>query len=282
MAYYQYSATSAAGDSATIVNRLAIAGMVFLTLLAICSIFSPLVAPYQPNQQGDLLLERYLSPSAQHLFGTDKFGRDIFSRIIYGGRISLGIALTSVFLAISIGVIYGSISAYRGGLTDTIMMRCLDFLLAFPAIFLFITVAALFSMNIWQLILLLSFTGWMEIARLVRAEALSVKQREFILAARGVGFSNLRILFRHLIPNCLTPVMAAIPLKVAEVILVESALSFLGLGVQPPTPSWGNMINDGREVLMHAWWIATIPGIFIAATVMSLNLIGEKLRGYFE
>ncbi|RMF57161.1 MAG: ABC transporter permease [Calditrichaeota bacterium] len=278
---YGFSA-SITGTSAVFRNRLTLCALIYIVMLTGLSYLSPLIMPYHPEEQGDLVYERYLPPSLQHPFGTDKFARDIFSRVFYGGRISLTIAFISVFLAVTIGILYGSISAYWGGVVDTILMRILDFLLAIPPLFLFITIAALFSVNIWGLILLLSFTGWMEIARLIRGEALSIKEREFILAAKGLGFSKIRIVLRHLIPNCLTPVMAAIPMKMAEVILIESALSFLGIGVQPPTPSWGNIINDGREALMYAWWISTIPGVFIAATVMSFNIIGEGLQKVLE
>ena len=156
--------------------------------------------------------------------------------------------------------------------------RLLDFLLAFPVIFLIIAVAAVFQVSHWYLIPLLGLTGWMDTARLVRAEVLSVKERDFILAAKGLGFTHTRILMKHIIPNCLNPVIVAATLKVGEVILLESALSFLGIGIRPPSPSWGNIINDGRQALLNAWWVATFPGIFIVLTVMSFNLISDGLR----
>ena len=235
-------------------------------------------AKYDPIQQGDLLTERYLSPSTEHPFGTDKFGRDIFSRVLHGGRISLAIAFSVVLLSITLGLIYGAISGYCGGFLDSAMMRILDFLLAFPAIFLIIAMATVFQVSHWYLIPLLSLTGWMESARLIRAEVLSVKERDFILAAKGLGFTHARILIKHIIPNCLNPVLVAATLKVGEVILLESALSFLGIGVRPPIPSWGNIINDGREVLLSAWWVATFPGIFIVLAVMSFNLISDGFQ----
>ncbi len=258
-------------------------GPAFVGLFAICllvlgSAMSNLFTKYDPVQQGDILTERYLSPSNEHPFGTDKFGRDVFSRVLYGGRISLTIAFSVVLLAITLGLIYGAISGYFGGWIDSVMMRLLDFLLAFPVIFLIIAVATVFQVSHWYLIPLLSLTGWMETARLVRAEVLSVKERDFILAAKGLGFTHARILMKHIIPNCLNPVIVAATLKVGEVILLESALSFLGIGVRPPSPSWGNIINDGREALMSAWWVATFPGIFIVLAVMSFNLISDGFR----
>ncbi len=254
-------------------------GVLFLT--AVCTLGGEWTH-YRPNDQGNLLSERYLAPSWQHPFGTDKFSRDVLSRVLHGGRISLIIGFGVVLLAVSVGVLYGTVSGYAGGKTDAIMMRFLDFLLAFPSVFLIIMLIAVLDMNHWYLIPILALTGWMETARLVRAEVLSLKEREFILAARALGFGHGRILFRHIIPNCLTPVLLAATFKVGEVILLESALSFLGIGVQPPAASWGNIINDGREVLFRAWWISSFPGLMIAFTVLSCNLIGEGLRGLLD
>jgi peptide/nickel transport system permease protein len=248
--------------------------ILFLLVLIVLALFSQYFTFYPPEQQGDLLHDRFLPPSAEHPFGTDKFGRDVYSRVIYGAKVSLGIAFTTLTLALTIGILYGAISGYFGGLVDVVMMRVLDFYLAFPSIYLFIAVAAIFSPNLMVLIALLSFNIWMEIARIVRAEVLSIKERPFVLMAKNMGFSHARILFRHILPNSLTPVIAIIPLKIAEIILMESALSFLGIGVQPPTPSWGSIINDGREALHYAWWVSTIPGMFIAITVLCFNKIG--------
>ncbi len=255
-------------------------GLFCITTLIVCSTFIDFFTQYRPNQQGNLMTERYLEPSAEHPFGTDKFGRDVFSRVLYGGRISLTVAFSVVFLSITFGTFYGAISGFISGMPEAIMMRLLDFFLAFPAIFLIITISAVMQLNHWYLIPLLCLTGWMEVARLVRAEVLTVKERDYVLAAKGLGFSQARILFRHVLPNCLSPVIVAATLKVGEVILLESALSFLGIGVQPPTASWGNIINDGREVLLRAWWVATFPGIFIVLTVVSFNLISEGIQDY--
>lgn len=259
-------------------QKLTLVCLVFILLLVLASTFSSYLTGYQPDVQGNLVTERYQKPSLQHYFGTDKFGRDLFSRVLYGGRISLSIALSVVFLALSIGLLYGMIAGYFGGMIDAVMMRFLDFWLAFPAIFLIMTVVALFRPDPLILIVLLSVTSWMETARLVRAEVLSLKSREFVLAAQGLGISNMQVLLRHIVPNSLNPIFVSAPLKVGEMILLESALSFLGIGVQPPMASWGSIINDGRDVLLQAWWVAAIPGIFIVLTVLSFNLVGEGLR----
>jgi peptide/nickel transport system permease protein len=257
-------------------------GLFCIVLLILCTVFSNYLTDYEPSHQGDLLTERYLKPSWEHPFGTDKFGRDVFSRVLYGGRISVTIAFSVVFLTIVLGTFYGTISGYAGGMLDTVMMRFLDFFLAFPAIFFIITISAILQLDHWYLIPILALTGWMETARLVRAEVLTVKERDYVLAAKGMGFGRARILLRHVIPNCLSPVIVAATLKVGEVILLESALSFLGIGVQPPTPSWGNIINDGRDVLLRAWWVATFPGLFIVLSVVSFNFISEGLHQRLE
>ncbi|MFQ5602963.1 MAG: ABC transporter permease [bacterium] len=254
------------------------AGLLLILVVTAGCAFSNVLTIYPPNQQGDLLTSRYLPPSSEHPFGTDKFARDVFSRVLYGGRISLIIAFSVVALSISLGVLYGTVSGYAGGFVDVLMMRVLDFLLAFPAIYLVLTVVTVCHANHWYLIPVLGLTGWMETARMVRAEVISIKERDFVLAAKGLGFSHFRILFFHIVPNCLNPVIVTATFKVGEVILLESALSFLGLGVQPPTPSWGSIINDGRQALLNAWWVSTFPGMFIVLVVIGFNLIGEGLR----
>jgi len=258
-------------------QRSALVAFSIIVLLILSSFLSS-ITKYDPVAHGNLIETRYLSPSWDHPFGTDKFGRDVLSRALYGGRISLTIAISVVVLSILIGVSYGAIAGYFGKILDSILMRILDFFLAFPLIFLIITIVAIFRPSTWYLVLLLSLTSWMETARLVRAEVLSIKTREYILAAKGLGFSYARILFRHVIPNSLTPVLVSAPMKVGEIILLESALSFLGLGVQPPTPSWGNIIHDGFSCLSNAWWISAFPGILIVLTVMSFNVVADALR----
>jgi peptide/nickel transport system permease protein len=259
-------------------NRFASLGLGFIILIILMSVFAPIIIKTDPNSQGDLVHSRYLSPSLEHPFGTDKFARDVFSRVWHGARISLTVSFSVVILSLTIGLFYGTISGYSGGWIDSLMMRILDFILAFPVIFLLIIVVAVFSPNLFHFILLLSITGWMESARMIRAEVLSVRERDYVQAAVSLGLSRFKILFYHVIPNSLSPLLIMAPLKIGRVILLESALSFLGIGIQPPTASWGNIIHDGSNVLINAWWIATFPGILIVLTVMSFNFIGEGIK----
>lgn len=212
------------------------------------------------------------------LLGTDQYGRDILSRILYGSRISLSIGFLVVLISVTLGTLIGVSSGYFGGWYDALMMRLVDVLIAFPALFLILIIIATFGNSIYLIVVTLSFTGWMGVARLVRSQVLSLKEQEFILAARSLGYSNLRILFRHLAPNTLTPVIIAATLRIGSIILTEAGLSFLGLGVQPPVPSWGNIINEGRDSLLNHWWISTFPGIAILTTVVCFNLIGDGVR----
>ncbi|AOS83373.1 ABC transporter permease [Chlorobaculum limnaeum] len=212
------------------------------------------------------------------LLGTDQYGRDIFSRVLYGSRISLSIGFLVVLISVSLGTVIGISSGYFGGWIDNTLMRIVDVLIAFPALFLILIIIATFGNSIYLIVITLSFTGWMGVARIVRGQVLSLKEQEFILAARSLGLSNGRIIFRHLLPNTLTPVIVAATLRIGSIILTEAGLSFLGLGVQPPTPSWGNIINEGRDSLLNHWWISTFPGVAILSTVVCFNLIGDGIR----
>jgi peptide/nickel transport system permease protein len=214
----------------------------------------------------------------RHFLGTDKFGRDIFSRMLVGARVSLFVVTLALVIAFSLGVVIGVAAGYFGGGVDTILMRSVDLMLAFPVLFLILLIVGLIGSSTVMLVLLLGLTGWMGVSRLVRGEVLSLKQRTFILSARALGLGSRRIIFRHLLPNAMTPVIVAATLRVGGLILVEAGLSYLGLGVQPPTASWGNMISEGRDVLLHAWWIATFPGLALVVTVVAFNLFGDALR----
>ncbi|HSN85331.1 MAG TPA: ABC transporter permease [Thermoanaerobaculia bacterium] len=212
------------------------------------------------------------------LLGSDKFGRDVLSRLLYGTRISLAVSVISVLLALTLGVAVGSAAALGGPFVDTLLMRGVDALLSFPSLFLLIAIAALVDPGLWSMVVILGSLSWTTISRLIRAEILGLKNREFIVAARALGQHPLVILWRHLLPNAFTPVLIQTVLLMGSLILTESSLSFLGLGIQPPTPSWGNMISEGREALSFAWWIAVFPGAAIALAVIAWNLLGDGLR----
>lgn len=257
-------------------NKFAIFGMAVIILLGIIAIVSPLISPYNPAEQN--LTERLQPPSLKHLCGTDELGRDVFSRMIYGTRISLSVGLLAVFIATTIGIIIGSISGYFGGLIDSLLMRFVDIMISIPTLFLILMLIVFLGPSIFNVMLVIGLTGWTDLARLVRAEFLSLKSREYVLAARGAGAGHLRIIFKHILPNALSPVFISVIFGVAGAILLESGLSFLGLGVQPPTPSWGNILTSGKDYIESAWWLSFFPGLAIFVTVMSYNLLGEGLR----
>ena len=219
-----------------------------------------------------------MPPSHVHLMGTDSLGRDVLSRIIYGSQISLKVGFVAVGLATLIGVLLGAVAGYYGGWVDNLLMRLVDLMLCFPTFFLILAVIAVLEPSIWNIMIIIGLTSWMGVARLVRAEFLTLREREFVQAARALGARDGRIIFRHLLPNALAPVMVSATLGVAGAILTESALSFLGLGVQPPTPSWGNILTAGKDNIEIAWWLSVFPGLAILMTVMGYNLLGEGIR----
>ncbi len=257
-------------------DKLAMAGLVVVFVFFGLSLLASAIAPYDP---GRIDVDNVLSPpSARHLLGTDDLGRDVFSRMVYGAGISLKVGFVAVGIAVFIGIILGAISGYYGGLIDVIIMRLVDIMLCFPSFFLILSVIAFLEPSIFNIMAVIGLTSWMGITRLVRAEFLSLKERDFVLAERAIGASAPRIIFMHILPNALAPVLVSATLGIASAVLTESALSFLGIGVQPPTPSWGNMLTQGKEVLGVAWWMSVFPGMAILMTVLGYNLLGEGIR----
>jgi len=259
-------------------NKLAVAGSVILLVIIFSAIFAPVIAPYVPEQQD--LLKRLQPPSAEHFMGTDKFGRDIFSRVLYGARVSLLVGFVSVVGAITIGTVVGAVAGYFKGFVDSLLMRFVDVVLSIPDIFLLITLVTIFKPGIDKLILIFALTGWTTTARLIRSEFLSLRTREFVLAARTIGTKNHVIIFSHILPNCIGPIIVSATLKVGSVILAESTLSYLGFGIQPPTASWGNMLQDAQNfsIMVQAWWYPLFPGLLILLTVLCFNFLGDGLR----
>jgi peptide/nickel transport system permease protein len=244
--------------------------------LFLVALAAPWFAPLPPNQINvDAIL---LPPSPDHLFGTDELGRDVFSRMVYGSQVSLQVGFVSAGIATLVGVILGALAGYYGGKVETAIMRFTDMMLCFPTFFLILAVIALLEPSIINIMAVIGLTSWMGVARLVRAEFLTLKKREYVVAARSLGAGDLRIIFRHILPNALSPVLVALTLGVAGAILVESGLSFLGLGVQPPQASWGNILTQGKANIEIAWWLSFFPGIAILITVLGYNLLGEGIR----
>lgn len=257
-------------------NPLSMTGLVVILSFAIVALLAPYLAPYDPTK---IDVYNILSPpNSSHIFGTDELGRDVFSRMLWGSRASLKVGFMAVGIAISIGIIVGAIAGYYGGRIDALLMRFVDMMLTFPTFFLILAVIAIVEPSISTIMIVIGVTGWMDVARLVRAEFLTLKERDFVLAARAIGMSDLRVIGRHILPNALSPVFVAATFGIAGAILVESGLSFLGLGVQPPEPSWGNILTSGKENITVAWWLSLFPGLAILLTVLSYNLVGEGLR----
>jgi peptide/nickel transport system permease protein len=264
------------GASGITRNPLALAGFVTVSLLVAIALLAPVLSPHDPRAINAANVLG--APSAEHPLGTDELGRDVASRMIYGARISLAVGFVAVGIAVAIGIIVGALAGYYGGWVDAAAMRFTDIMLCFPAFFLILAVIAYLQPSIWNIMIVIGVTGWMGVARLVRAEFLSLKEREFVIAARAQGIGDARIIFRHILPNAMAPVYVAAILGVAGAVLTESGLSFLGLGVQPPTPSWGNILTAGKDNIEIAWWLSVFPGLAILATVLAYNLLGEGIR----
>ena len=263
------------------------ASAAFMAVVVLAAICAPLVAPYDPTQQS--LRERLKAPTVfpeegrqRHLLGTDQLGRDILSRIIYGSRVSLIVGFAAVLIGGAIGGSLGLLSGYAGGIVDEIVMLLVDAQLAFPFILLAIGIIAVLGPSFGNLIVIVGLSGWVTYARLVRAQVLTVKEREYVLAIRGLGGSTWRILASHIVPNTLAPFLVVTTLELARTILLESTLSFLGLGIQPPTPSWGGMLNEGRSYLDSAWWISALPGLVLMLTALVVSRVGDWLRDVLD
>jgi len=265
-------------------HRLAVVGMCVLSLLVAGATVVPLVTDYDPGRTR--IAEKYLPPSFRHLMGTDGLGRDLFIRAMDGGRVSLLIGLLAMLLSILIGTTVGALAGYYGGMLDNLLMRAADIMLTVPTLFVAILLTQLLragvipflSAGIVPIVLVIAVTSWMGVARLVRASYLSIKQKEFVEAARAAGASSARIILRHILPNAMSPIIVAATLRVGAAIITESGLSYLGFGVQPPTPTWGNMLRNAQSELDYAPWTAIFPGLFIFLTVISVNYIGDGLR----
>ena len=255
-------------------------GLSVLILFVLMALFAPLISPFDPNQQN--LDRRLEGPSLSNLLGHDEFGRDILSRIIYGSRVSLAVGTLVISISLAIGVLVGMIVGYLGGWADQVTMRVVDIVLAFPGILLAIALMAVLGQSLFNVVLALCITGWAPFARLARGETLSIRERQFVIAARSLGASALRIAWRHILPNISSPILVRATLGMAGVIVAEAALSFLGLGVRPPTPSWGAMLNSGRAYILVTPHLVLFPGIAIMLVVLSLNFLGDGLRDVLD
>ena len=257
-------------------NQLALFGGVVVICLATLAILAPVISPWDPNRPD---IKKILdAPSKSHPLGTDQLGRDVLSRMLYGARVSLAVGFVSVGIATLIGIALGAAAGYHGGTIDAMVMRLVDLMLVFPRFFLLLAVLAFLRPSIWTIMVVIGLTGWMSVARLVRAEFLSLREREFVLWSQSIGASAFRIIWRHILPNAMAPVLVAMTLGIPAAILTESGLSFLGLGVQPPHASWGNILNEGKDAIEIGWWLSAYPGVAILVTVLSYNLLGEGIR----
>jgi peptide/nickel transport system permease protein len=256
---------------------------ILLGVIMAVGVLAPLLAPYDPAAQPDIVALKDLPPSLAHPFGTDPYSRDVLSRVLYGARLSLTIGILATIVSLTLGVAYGAIAGYLGGIVDGIMMRVLDALLSIPRLLLLLGVLVAWPhISIGALILFLGLTGWFGLSRIVRGQVLALKHAEFVTAAQALGASRRRILARHVLPNIVSPVAVAATLGVAHVIVLEAGLSYLGIGVPQPLASWGNIIQDGMDQIATLWWMSLFPGLFMVLTVMTLNILGEALRDSYE
>lgn len=263
---------------ATWQDRRARVALVFLLLLALAALAAPLLAPFDPARPLDPTA-RATPPNATHWFGTDRTTRDVLSRMLFGARVSLAVAALSALIASAVGLVYGGVAGFVGGWLDGLMMRIVDALLAVPRILLLLTVLALWPrVGMWSLVVLLGLTGWFAVARLARAEAAALREREFVVAARALGASPARVFVRHVLPHASGPVLVATTIAIGQVIVLEAGLSFLGYGIPAPEPTWGNIIRDGRESIAATWWLVLFPGLALIGTALAVNTVADRLR----
>lgn len=263
-------------------NKLAILGFIIIVMLVLLSVFAPIITKYDPNLPD--LYNMNSAPSSTHILGTDEVGRDVFSRLLYGGRVSILVGISAMLVQLVLGVFLGTISGYYGGIVDKIIMRIIDIMMCFPFFVIAITIAAIVGPNIWNLIAIIGLLSWPGIARIVRAEILSLKEVDFIMAAKAMGLNSREIIVRQLIPNIISPIVVVATLSIADDILTEASLSFLGMGVRPPQPSWGNMLSSAQNIttLQSQWWLWIPAGILVILIVISINLVGDGLRDILD
>lgn len=263
-------------------TRTAKFGLVIIVLWILCAILASFIAPHEPNEVD--IAKRFIPPvwqengSAEHIFGTDEMGRDVLSRLIYGAQVSMIVGILSVVIGMGIGVILGLVSGYMGGMTDTIIMRIVDMMLSFPFIFMALCLMAVMGSSLLNVILVLGITGWVSYTRTIRAQVLSVKEREFVRAANTIGCKGSRVLFKHILPSVVDSAIILATMEMSSSILAEASLTFLGMGIPPSIPTWGNMIATGRQYIYSAWWLTAIPGVAIFLVCLSINFVGDWLR----
>lgn len=257
--------------------------LIVLALLYLAALLAPILSPYDPSQQIDIVGLKNQAPTLANPFGTDRFSRDVLTRVLYGARVSLSVATLAVLVSAIVGTLYGLVAAVAGGAIDALLMRLLDAMLSIPRVLLLIAILALWNpVPLWMLVILLGLTGWFHVSRLVRAEALSLREREFVVAARSLGAGGGRVMLRHILPNVLAPVIVATTLGIGNVIVIEAGLSFIGIGVREPSASWGTMFHEGTEAFAGTWWTALFPGVAIVVTVLCFNILGDALRALLD
>ena len=261
-------------------NKLALYSLIYILLIILAAVFAPYISPYNPDKINvNAILQ---PPSFAHILGTDQLGRDVFSRLIYGSRISVEVGFISVSISLFIGIIIGAFAGYYAGLTDGFLMRFVDIMLTFPSFFLILAVSAILRPSIINIMIIIGLTSWMGVARIIRAEFMQNREKDYVLSAKAAGASDLYIMFIEILPNVVAPILVSATLGIAGAILIQASLAFLGIGIMPPTPSWGGMLSRGKTYIMVAWWLTLFPGIAILLTVLSFNLVGEAVRNALD